>query len=138
MLACVEEEGWKGGVRWEVGWSEWEIAETSLMLHCIGTGCLLQQSARCESHRISGETILQQGGLTAMVFSLGCQLACRIFLLKSSVSKAMFSRIPPGRIPFFMPALLPGRGPPIFFALNADLSACSTTSFNVSPSNIRK
>ena len=61
--------------------------------------------------------------LTAMVFSRGCQLACKIFLLKSSVSSAMFSRIPPPGRPFLTPALLPGRGPPIFFALNADLSA---------------
>lgn len=72
-----------------------------------------------------------------MVFSRGCQLACKIFLLKSSVSNAMFSRNPPDR-PFFMPVLLPGSGPPIFFALNADLSACSTTSLRVSQSNIRK
>ena len=72
-----------------------------------------------------------------MVFSLGCQLACKIFLLKSSVSIAMFSRRPPGR-PFFMPILLPGNGPPIFFALNADLSAWSTMSLSVSTSYIRK
>ena len=75
--------------------------------------------------------------LTAMVFSLGCQLACRIFLLKSNVSNAMLSLNPPG-LPFFTPILLPGRGPPIFFALNADLSACSTTSLSVSTSYIRK
>ncbi len=73
-----------------------------------------------------------------MVFSRGCQLACKIFLLKSSVSRAMFSLNPLLGRPFFAPALLPGSGPPIFFALNADLSACNTTSLRVSQSNIRK
>lgn len=72
---------------------------------------------------------------TAIVFSLGCQLACKIFLLKSSVSSCMASLSP--RCPFFMPCF-PGSGPPIFLALNADLSACNTMSFIVSASYIRK
>jgi hypothetical protein len=75
--------------------------------------------------------------LTAIVLSLGCQLACRIFLLKSNVSNCIASLSPPGRAPFFAPGF-PGIGPPIFLALNADLSACSTTSFRVSVSYMRK
>lgn len=74
--------------------------------------------------------------LTAIVFSRGCQLACKIFLLKSSVSVCIASRSPPGRGPFLSP-FLPA-GTPIFLALKADLSACNTTSFDESVSNIRK
>ena len=76
---------------------------------------------------------------TAMVFSLGCQLACKIFLLKSRVSSCIASLRPPGRAaPFLTPFLAPGGGPPIFLALKADLSACRTTSPSVSESYIRK
>lgn len=75
---------------------------------------------------------------TAIVFSLGCQLACRIFLLKSNVSICIASLSPPGRGPAFAPFFMPGSGPPIFLALKADLSACRTTSLRLSASNIRK
>jgi hypothetical protein len=76
--------------------------------------------------------------LTAIVFSLGCQLACKIFLLKSSVSSCIASLSPACRAPFLAPGFTPGNGPPIFLALKADLSACSTTSPSVSESYIRK
>ena len=81
---------------------------------------------------------LQKEIITAIVFSRGCQLACRIFLLKSSVSNCMASLKPPTLGPFFKPGFPPGNGPPIFLALKADLSACSTTSLRVSVSYIRK
>lgn len=111
----------------------------TFMQHCTRTGCWSRQSTRARRLINIWLNMMSSGGrLTAMVLSRGCQLACRIFLLKSRVSSAMFSRMPPGRSPFFIPGLLPGSGPPIFFALKADLSACSTTSPRVSVSNIRK
>jgi len=73
---------------------------------------------------------------TAIVYSLGCQLACRIFLLKSRVSTCTWPS--PTLGPFLRGCFTPASGPPIFFALNADLSAWSTISCSVSTSNIRK
>lgn len=79
----------------------------------------------------------------AMLSSNGCQLICKIFLLKSiwSASVSFLIRPPapdglPDLDPFFFPALveaveLIGVGTPTFLALNAVLSACSTTSVSL-------
>lgn len=69
--------------------------------------------------------------LTAIVSSCGCQLACKIFFAKSIPSVCIPSffpgvPFPPAAPP---PAFLPR--PPTFFVLNADLSACKTTSLSV-------
>jgi len=110
------------------------LPERWIMLRCIRTSCLSQRS------NVKGSVYRPKPRyrtiLTAIVFSRGCQLACKIFLLKSSVSVCIASRSPPGRGPFLSP-FFPG-GTPIFLALKADLSACNTTSFDESVSNMRK
>jgi hypothetical protein len=112
-----------------------DVAVTSMtfMPHCIRTSCLWQQSM-CEWSRFA-TTVNVNERHTAIVYSRGCQLACRIFLLKSRASTCTCPS--PTLGPFFIGGL-PGSGPPTFFALNADLSACRTMSCNVWTSNIRK
>lgn len=74
------------------------------------------------------------------MFSRGCQLACRIFLLKSMLSvstRGFFGPAPAAPLPPFLPAapLAAAPGPPLaaplppsFLALKADLSAWRTMS----------
>lgn len=90
----------------------------------------------------------------AMLSSNGCQLMCKIFLLKSiwSASVSFLIRCPcptapaaglPALEPPFLLVLLPvglvdefmGVGIPTFLALKADLSACNTTSVSLSLSD---
>src|SRR5262245_58894528 len=83
----------------------------------------------------------------AMLSSNGCQLMCKIFLLKSIWSASVSLRIrcpwPAAGLPALEPPFLPplamglvdelmGVGTPTFLALNADLSAWSTTSTSFS------
>jgi len=113
----------------ELGWT--------IMRRCTRTGCSSQRSVEVAVSVLS-QTAPYKRRQTAIVFSLGCQLAWRIFLLKSRGSSCIAS-FNPGFTPFLAASgLLPGKGPPIFFALNADLSACNTMSFSVSTSKMRR